>query len=412
MKKLIAPVFFCLFFSTLIHAQYTGTGSVTQGEGDTVATGIYVCTGGRVTNLGTITATDSTVWPLPAAINFQNPAFPASSDLYNSCNGHTYASAAAALSALNGSDIVEIDSAGELFTMYIFADNYFELYINGVPVGKDNVPYTQFNSSIVRFRVYRPFTVAMLLVDWEEHLGVGCETNTTYSYYVGDGGMVAVIKDPFGATVATTGPSWRAQTFYTSPVKNLGCVYETGGERRSDTCSTTSSNNGTSYYGLHWPRPSGWETQAFPDTDFPPAYTYSNTTVGVNNKPAYTNFTSIFDDPADDAQFIWSSNLILDNEVLVRYTVPSSGTGIRETGEGAIFEVFPNPATSSTNVRILRDKSFGSTYDLQVNDVNGMTIWSCTSCPDSLPSSAWPAGIYSVRLISGGKTHTRKLVIR
>jgi hypothetical protein len=411
MKKPLLFFLFCLL-SAGLHAQYNGTASVTQGEGDTIAANIYVCAGGRVTNIGTITASDSTVWPLPAAINYLNTSFPSSSDLYNSCNGHAYADAASALSVLNGSDIVEIDSGGDLFTMYIFSDNYFELYINGVPAGKDNVPYTPFNSSIVRFRAFRPFTIAMLLVDWEEHLGVGCETNNTFSYYIGDGGMVAVIKDQFGSTVATTGPSWRAQTFYTAPVKNLGCVYEVSGERRSDTCSTTSSNSGASYYGLHWPRPAGWESQGFSDANFPPAYTYSNTTVGVNNKPAYTNFTSIFDDPSDDAQFIWSSNLILDNEVLVRYTVPSSGTGIRQTGEDPLFEVFPNPAGILTNVRLRRHKSLVDSYELRVTDVRGRTIWSCSSCTDTLPSSAWPAGIYTVSLSTEGGTYDRKLVIQ
>ncbi len=51
-------------------------------------------------------------------------------------------------------------------TGYLFADNYFELYVNGVVVGKDRVPFTEINSSIVPFRVLRPFTFAGKLVDW------------------------------------------------------------------------------------------------------------------------------------------------------------------------------------------------------------------------------------------------------
>lgn len=49
--------------------------------------------------------------------------------------------------------------------------------------------------------------------------------------------------------------------------------------------------------------------------------TPSTSTIGVDNKTAYTNFTDIFDNAANDAQFIWSSNVILDNEVMVRKTV-------------------------------------------------------------------------------------------
>jgi hypothetical protein len=56
----------------------------------------------------------------------------------------------------------------------------------------------------------------------------------------------------------------------------------------------------------------------FDDSSWPAAATYSNDTVGVDNKPGYTNFTDVFDAPDSDAQFIWSSNLVLDNLVLLR----------------------------------------------------------------------------------------------
>ncbi|MFM2134741.1 MAG: hypothetical protein RL021_141, partial [Bacteroidota bacterium] len=366
----------------------------------------------RVTNLGSITATDSSVWPLPAEIHFSDASFPASSDLHNSCTGHAYPDAAAAMAALDSNYIVTIDSGGELFTMFIFADNYFELYINGIPAGKDNVPYTPFNSSIVQFRANRPFTVAMSLVDWEERLGVGCETNATYGYYIGDGGMVAVIKDALGNTVATTGPSWKAQTYYTAPIKNLACVYETVNERRSDTCSTASSNSGSSYYGLHWLRPAGWNLPSFNDSLFPAAYTYSNATVGVNNKPAYTNFTGIFDDPSNDAQFIWSSNLILDNEVLVRYTVPSVGTGMSDPGIDELFELYPNPATGSVQIRCNESKIKGGPASLQITDMNGRTVWAGRQQSQTVSVDGWAAGTYSVRLLGNEKAFEKKLFIQ
>ena len=35
----------------------------------------------------------------------------------------------------------------------------------------------------------------------------------------------------------------------------------------------------------------------------------------------YTNFTDIFDNSANDASFIWSTNLLLDNTVLLRKQV-------------------------------------------------------------------------------------------
>lgn len=209
MKKLF--LFLCI--TSFAYAQYTGTASVTQGLANTTISNLYTCTGGRIAAIGTISATDNTIWTVPAVTNYNNNSFPFASDLNNPCNGHNFSNESSALSALNASDIITVDADGELITAYVFADNYFEMYINGVPVGKDNVPFTQFNSNIIRFKVNRPFTIAMLLVDWEERLGVGGETNGGFTYHCGDGGMVAVFKDSNNSIIAKTGSDWKAQTF-------------------------------------------------------------------------------------------------------------------------------------------------------------------------------------------------------
>jgi hypothetical protein len=54
--------------------------------------------------------------------------------------------------------LTEIDPDGVIITVYIFADNYFELYVNGKAVAKDPVPFTPFNSSVVRFKAKYPMT--------------------------------------------------------------------------------------------------------------------------------------------------------------------------------------------------------------------------------------------------------------
>lgn len=54
-----------------------------------------------------------------------------------------------------------------------------------------------------------------------------------------------------------------------------------------------------------WPRPS----------------VFTNDMVGVDNKPAFMNFTDLFHDPKTDADFILLASLILDNLVLLRTTV-------------------------------------------------------------------------------------------
>ena len=295
---------------------YKGTGSVSQGVGKTTTINLFP-SGQRVAGLGTVTSEDGKSWIVPAEVNYTNTTFPMASDLYNSyVTGHSYANAAIALAALSGtSDIVTVDATGDIYTDYIFGDNYFEMYVNGVPVGKDPVPYTEFNSNIVRFKVKKPFTIAVKCVDWEEHLGVGTEDATK----IGDGGFVTVIKDAAKNIVAITNNTWKAQTYYTAPVADLSCLSESGNSRLSTSCNT--ATGALTSYGVHWTIPIDWFSTSYNDSTWPKATLFSNNSVGVDNKPSYTNFTDIFDNTSNDASFIWSSNLLLDNVVLLRKTV-------------------------------------------------------------------------------------------
>lgn len=408
MKLLFTAILTAL--TCVAYAQYNGTGSVTQGPASTVISNMYTCTGGRVTNIGTITAGDNTIWTVPAAVNFQNSAFPFASDLYNPCTGSLYANTAGALAALTGSDIITLDADGELITAFVFADNYFEMYINGTPVGKDDVPFTQFNSNIIRFRVKRPFTIAMHLVDWEENLGLGSENNNGFAYHPGDGGMVAVFKDASGNILATTGSDWKAQTFYTAPITDLTCPTETGALRSTAGCSTADSNNGSQCYGLHWALPTNWMDAAYNDADWPNANTYTNAEIGVNNKPAYTNFTDIFDAPAKDAEFIWSSNVILDNEVIVRHKVLAASTGDYKTGMTP-FELIPNPASKFVDIKSAINSSKDHS-SLQIFNTLGDCLYTFVGSETRIDTSTWLSGCYIVKYSCSKGVQFRKLIIQ
>lgn len=406
MKKYLLLV---VLFPALSFAQYQGTASVTQGLATiTTIPNLYTCTGGRIAAVGSITATDNTVWMVPAVTNYTNNAFPFASNLYNECTGNIYTNATAALAALNGSDIVTIDANGEVITAYIFADNYFEIYINGAPVGKDNVPFTQFNSNIVRFKVNRPFTISMLLVDWEERLGVGCETNGGFTYHCGDGGLVAVFKDANNTIIAKTGNDWKAQTFYTAPIMNLTCPTESGTTRNSSTCSSADSNSGTAYYGLHWPRPSNWTSATFDDTSWPAATTYTNATIGVDNKPAYTNFTNIFDDVSNDAQFIWSKNVVLDNEVIVRKTVTSLSFMDQQYFNTKI-NLVPNPAKNEFHIEM--DPTINTINKIIIYSIFGEKVFETNINSDNITFGKLQSGMYVVKIISDNFQVTKKLMV-
>jgi hypothetical protein len=395
---------FLLCFPFSSFAQYTGTASVTQGLATATTGNLYTCPGGRVAKLGTIAATDNTMWTVPAAVNFTNTAFPFASNLHNTCTGAPFTNAAAALAALDGSDIVQVDAEGEVITAYIFADNYFEMYINGVAVGKDNVPYTQFNSNIVRFKVKRPFTIALLLVDWEENLGVGSEVSGPAAYHDGDGGMVAVFADNNNDIVAITDHNWKAQTFYTAPITDLGCATENGSSRFSGNCSTQDSNNGTGYYGLHWARPADWTTAAFNDNNWPSATEYTNAVIGVNNKPAYTNFTNIFDDPANDAAFIWSTNVILDNEVIVRHTVQAASNIPDNKSPIEGRKVYPNPFHAFLYIS---PATTDTHYELM--DAMGRVVYTGKK-PAMADFSGLPNGIYYLKMTDEAGTMVKVML--
>ena len=130
---------------------YTGTASVTQGPASVTTSNLYPG-GQRVAGLGTIQSDDGKSWTVPAEVNFEDSSFPTAPDLYNP-DGKKYNTSAEALADFKNSDIIEIDASGDIITGFIFADNYFELYVNGIPVGKDAIPFTPFNSHIVQFRV-------------------------------------------------------------------------------------------------------------------------------------------------------------------------------------------------------------------------------------------------------------------
>lgn len=296
----------------------SSSATFTQGLAETVVENLFP-EGVRVASVGEIVDESGITRTVPADVRYEDTTMPFASDLYNRyVDTHNYASAELAFAALEETAIVEVDAGGELVTAYVFADNYFELYVNGVAAGKDPVPFTDFNSNIVQFRVNTPFVVSALLVDWEESLGTGTESNGGNAYHPGDAGVVMVFKNSVGETIGVTDSNWKAQTFYTAPLTDRTCLSESGSIRSSDSCSTLAPSSSDSISAAHWDIPDTWMSETYDDNSWPNASTFENDTVGVNNKVSYTNFTDIFDDAKNDAQFIWSTNLVLDNTVIVR----------------------------------------------------------------------------------------------
>ena len=395
----LIPIFILNGYVLLSQGTYTGTGSVTKGSATQTTVNLFPgCAGSRISAVGTITSTDGKVWTVP-----NNTAYSTETkltDLYNECSGVKPAS----LSAVNLANvpIKVIDNAGEVITGYLLGDNYFELYINGVLVGVDPIPFTPFNSSVVRFKVSRPYTIAVKLVDWEENLGLGTELNGGNAYHSGDGGFIAQFSD---GTVTDT--SWRAQTFYIAPIENLSTVIEKSDGTRSSATAKTTTTCEKNCYGIHYSIPSNWNSKEYNDKVWPNASLYSAATVGVN-WPAYTNVSTAW----NKAQFIWSSNLILDNVVLVRKTVGAT-TPIKEIeSAGNVF--VQNPF--SDNISFQCDISL-SNVRIELIDLNGKLLGNW-KIPYLSAKDLWqvqapinlPNGTYLLTIKSTEKSFLRKLI--
>lgn len=271
----------------------------------------------RVAAVGEITATDGTVITVPASTALQRKEGPLSYDLYNECNKVLPPNSAAV--STDKVPVIEIDADGEVVTGFIVADNYFEFYVNGKLVSVDNTPYTPFNSAIVKFKVKRPYTMAFLLVDWDEHLGLGVENMARLkdNWYLGDGGLIAKFSDG-----TTTDSSWKAQSFMIGPLDSPNDVVEKGNEHFFDKLGRTYPHVNKpacrdNCYMVHYSYPKNWQSRTFNDTNWPRAYEYTDAEIGVTTLTAYTRYPELF----EGARWIWSSNLVYDNVVIARKLV-------------------------------------------------------------------------------------------
>lgn len=373
----------CLVVALLgIHALYgQPSGSVTQGIGTTTVADLMPnCPSNHVTPLGTIVSSDGKTWTVPAENHFQTA--PKLADLHNTCNGIAPANLAAA--NLSNVSVVEIDPDGEVVTAYLFADNYFELYINGILVGVDAVPFTPFNASVAKFRVLKPYTIAVNLVDWEENPGLGSEVNNGNNYHPGDGGFIAQFSD---GTV--TDATWKAQTFYIAPIQNLNAVVEMPDGTHSTTSATLTPTCNANCYGVHYPIPTNWAAVNFDDSGWPKAILY--TAAQVTNQAAFKNFETT---AWANAKFIWTSNLILDNVVLVRKTVPAT-TDVSEAAPPGNTKIhaFPNPFSDHV---FLKNAPENAVFEM--TNAVGQIVFLGKNI-DAVDFSGLPNGIYFLKLL-------------
>lgn len=194
--------------------------------------------------------------------------------------------------------------AAETFSADVWADNWFEMRIDGVQVAEDSVPITterSFNAESFTFEAERPFVIGLVAMDFKEN-DTGLEYIGTNRQQMGDGGVIVQIRDAAGTTVAVSDAGWQCQVIHTAPL-DKSCEDEANPVAGEGACGFETSEE-----------PDGWDTAGFDASDWPQASVY--TEGQVDPKMGYDEITW-----AEDAELISGPDLEQSNTVLCRLTV-------------------------------------------------------------------------------------------
>ncbi|MCF2870345.1 PEBP family protein [Octadecabacter sp. G9-8] len=195
-------------------------------------------------------------------------------------------------------------ATAETFSADVWADNWFEMRINGVQVAQDSVPITterSFNAESFTFEAERPFTIGLIAKDFKEN-DTGLEYIGSGRQQMGDGGVIVQIMDEAGAVAAVSDNTWQCYVIHTAPL-----------DKSCESASNPVAGEGACGFDAE-DEPADWDSAAFDASDWPAADVYSAN--DVRPKDGYDRV-----DWVDDAQLIWGPDLEQSNTVLCRLTV-------------------------------------------------------------------------------------------
>ncbi len=187
------------------------------------------------------------------------------------------------------------------FTAEVWADNWFALYVNGEKIGEDSVPITterSFNKETFTFTASSPLTIGIEAKDFKE-TDSGLEYIGEAKQQMGDGGLIAQIKDTDGNVVAVTDDTWSALVVHKAPL-DKSC------ERSSDPdtdCKFSISKT-----------PAEWFDTSYDVSTWDSATEHSEASVGPKDGYNQVSWDA-------SAQLIWGGDLEQDNTILFRTTI-------------------------------------------------------------------------------------------
>lgn len=194
--------------------------------------------------------------------------------------------------------------SAETFSADVWADNWFEIRIDGTQVAEDSVPITterSFNAESFTFNAERPFVIGLVAKDFKEN-DTGLEYIGSRRQQMGDGGVILQIMDAAGETVAVSNDGWQCRVIHSAPM-DKSCEGSSNPVAGEAACTFEASEE-----------PPGWDTANFDASGWPAADVYSARE--VSPKDGYDQISW-----ADDAELIWGPDLEQSNTVLCRLTV-------------------------------------------------------------------------------------------
>lgn len=192
----------------------------------------------------------------------------------------------------------------ETYSVDVWADNWFEMRIDGVTVAEDSVPITterSFNAESFSFSGEPPFVIGLVAKDFIEN-DTGLEYIGTSRQQMGDGGVILQIKNSVGDMIAVSDAHWQCSVIHTAPL-DKSCEIVIKPVAGEGACGFDIADE-----------PEGWDQDGFDASGWEEASIYS--AQQVDPKGGYDEI-----DWAEDAQLIWGPDLEQSNTVICRYRV-------------------------------------------------------------------------------------------
>lgn len=194
--------------------------------------------------------------------------------------------------------------SAESFSSDVWADNWFEMRIDGIQVAEDSVLITterSFNAESFTFSAERPFVIGLVAKDFKEN-DTGLEYIGSRRQQMGDGGVIVQITDETGETIAVSNSDWQCLVIHTAPL-DKSCEGDATPVAGQGACTFEAMEE-----------PNGWDQSGFDASAWPQASEFSERE--VSPKGGYDRI-----DWVEDARLIWGPDLEQSNTVLCRLTV-------------------------------------------------------------------------------------------